>query len=234
MRIASSFIPTSFGIFLFSVSTVVAVTRQECKTKYLPPLLECIDSFEGKGTPSCDLLPIPDFAMPQNQANEQGYWIQTLRNTPTSHVFAVSENAYNSLIVVDVPAAKAARGIKLNLNQKGNLRKLQGVGAAGPVEESEDADGIAVKDADGITVAFIDFPPTFIHPDGNGSHLISALGDILDTLEATTDDIAKFELIYTHGHMDHIGLANHTFKYITETLGTVFFAARLQRQCRRS
>ena len=85
------------------IPALQAVTREECKEDYLPGVLECIDSFTGKT--NCDLLPIPDFAMPQNQVNEKGYWIQQLRDTPTSHVFAVSENAYLALMMVDIPVS---------------------------------------------------------------------------------------------------------------------------------
>jgi hypothetical protein len=219
MTTAFKLASTAFGFLLFGsiLPTLAAVTREECKTDYLPPLLACIDSFEGNGTPSCDLLPIPDFAMPQNQFNEIGYWLQPLRNTPTSHVFAIGEGAYISLIVVDVPAEEAPRRGR-KLHKRGSIRGLDETDSMqGPVEESEDT---ALPD--GITVAFIDMPPTFLHPDGIGSHLISGLGEILGMLDATVEDVAKFEIIYTHGHMDHIGLANHTFQYITKTLGKYF------------
>lgn len=224
MKTAFKLASTTFGVFFLGsiLIPVVAVTREECKTDYLPTLLTCIDSFEGKGTPTCDLLPIPDFAMPQNEFNEIGYWLQPLRKTPTSHVFAISEGAYITLIVVDVPPEKAANPSSPTV-ERGGIRGLQG-----PVEESEDT---AVRDAavpDGIIVAFVDMPPTFLHTDGVGSHLISGLGDILGMLNATVEDVAKFEIMYTHGHMDHIGLANHTFEYITKTLGKYFSQSQNQ------
>jgi hypothetical protein len=214
MKTASRIASITFGfLFLGSIfPSVAAVTREECKANYLPPILDCIDSFEGKGTPVCDLLPIPDFAMSQNEVNNIGYWLQHLRNTPSSHVFAISEGAYISLIVVDVaPEEAPRRGRKLRT--RGNFRDLEEID--GPVEESEDTAAVP----NGITVAFVDCPPTFLHPDGIGSHLISGLGDILGMLDASMEDVVKFEIIYTHGHMDHIGLANHTFEYITKTLG---------------
>ncbi|CAB9524529.1 Metallo-beta-lactamase superfamily [Seminavis robusta] len=208
------------------VSCVSAVTREECKADYLPATLSCIDSFAGQGSPDCDLLPIPDHSMPQNQVNDRGYWIQELRNTPTSHVFAVSQNTYNSLIIVDVPPGEDVN--KRNLKaSKGNLkgaipRKLQdssdeiGLMMEGPAETSEDGASGRVLPND-ITVAFVDFPPAFETAGGN--HLLSALDDILDMIGATMNDVAQVEMLYSHGHTDHIGLANATFVALTETLG---------------
>ena len=224
-----SFTTTALAWILFAAVTTnntgvaEAVTREECKSDYLPALFDCMDSFAGQGHPDCDLLPIPDFAMPVNQANDLGYWILPLRNTSTSQVFAVSENAYISLILVDIsPVSEDDSGRKL----RGGTRILQeeeeeeGLMVEGPPEDSGDD---AASARVGIRVAFVDFPPTFqqFDAEGNdaGSHLISALGDILGTLGKTTDDIANVEMIYTHAHTDHIGLANHTYTYATETLG---------------
>ena len=213
-----SFIATA--LFAMTASKCcLAVTREECKADYLPTTLECIDSFAGQGRPDCDLLPIPDFAMPQNQANELGYWIQELRSTPTSHVFALSENAYNSLILVDVPPADDGDSGRKLRGKTRNLQEEEGLMIDGPVETSDD-ESASVR---GLTVSLIDFPPTFqqFDSEGNdaGSHIISALGDILETLGKTTGDIDTIEMIYTHAHNDHIGLANHTYTYVTETLG---------------
>jgi len=92
---------------------------------------------------------------------------------------------------------------------------------AAPPEVSEDATSAVV--ADGITVALVDFPPTFQQFDAEGqdagSHIISALGEILDKIGATTDDIDMIQMIYSHGHKDHIGLANHTYTSVTEKMG---------------
>lgn len=206
-----------------SIPVVQAVTREECKADYLPGLLDCIDSFTG--TPECDYLPIPDFAMPQNQANELGYWMQQLRDTPTSHVFAVSENAYTSMILVDVPPTSEVGKRRRNLGHNSLRRSLQEeedlMFEEGPSEISGEEDMMALPD--GLTFAFVDMPPTFQQFDAEGqdagSHLISAMGEILEKLGATMDDVARVELIYTHGHGDHIGLANHTYTYFTERMG---------------
>ena len=151
-----SFIATA--LFAMTASKCcLAVTREECKADYLPTTLECIDSFAGQGRPDCDLLPIPDFAMPQNQANELGYWIQELRSTPTSHVFALSENAYNSLILVDVPPADDGDSGRKLRGKTRNLQEEEGLMIDGPVETSDD-ESASVR---GLAVSLIDFPPTF-------------------------------------------------------------------------
>ena len=93
----------------------------------------------------------------------------------------------------------------------------------GPSETSEDATEVKATMVDGVTVGFEALPPTFQQFDADGkdagSHPISALGDVLDILGATTDDIGKIKMIYTHGHMDHIGLANHAHTNVTKTMG---------------
>ena len=81
-------------------AVVAAITKEECKTQYLPELLACLDA----GRDDCAPLPLLDEALPNNPVNELGYWIQNLRDTPETQVFAVGDDGYNHMLVIDIPS----------------------------------------------------------------------------------------------------------------------------------
>ena len=81
----------------------------------------------------------------------------------------------------------------------------------------------STKDA---TVAFLDLPVQHIQRNppvtGNivGTHALSALEIIMTkVLGRPMSDIAKFEIIYSHPHSDHVGATNATYSILTQTWG---------------
>lgn len=82
------------------------ISREECMKEYLPKRLACYDT-DGP----CDPLPIPTESMSKTTLNEKGYGFDVLRATPTTRVYAVTENAYWFLVVMDFPPKESSRGL---------------------------------------------------------------------------------------------------------------------------
>lgn len=188
-------------VALFS-SAIAQVTFEECKAG-LPDYLACLDG----GVEDCGVLPVPDFAFPQDEANEHGYALKHLRHSPNTHIFAIGDFALWAAIIVDVsPAAETSVGRTVPDARKTlRGRRLQGDPDMdgppfAPVETSnEDIEPRLANPS--ITVRLIDFPESFLHFGADGSieghHHLCAVNDILDFLNATMSDVAAIEMMYS-------------------------------------
>lgn len=186
-------------VALVVAPSLAQVTVEQCRSEYLPNVLDCWENSEP-GCNACPRLPIPVESQPSQIPNDMGFYLQHLRDTPTTHVFELGDFTYNSLIVVDVAEAEAERK---------NLRRLEGEIPEVPVEDI--FDGI-------ITIAIVDFPENYYMRDETGAVVgymaIQAVLDILAQLGATLEDVASIEMIYSHAHMDHIGAANYSLNAV--------------------
>jgi len=140
--------PTRFALaaalpsFLLFVPTMTGatVTMDDCKATYLPELLECLDNENTTSMKDCPYLPIPDSALAKEDTTDLGYWIKHIRDTPTTHVFAVGDNAYTNMIIVDVADPDAVAVAK---KSGGGRRYLRYAPLPSGADDSDEDDGPA-------------------------------------------------------------------------------------------
>jgi len=227
----------------FLATVVSAVTEQECLDTYLPARIACYDT-EGP----CDALPIPDFAFPNIDAGESGYAIQVLRSSEYTHVYHVTEFAYNFLVVLDMPdgaayhrgdedsasidtesssndAGRRRLGNKIKKSKGGKGSKVKGSGS----KKSSKTKKLTSKGGGGgrntVSVAIIDMPTGSFELRNEtgavvGSLVTTAIDEILFDMEGfTVDDIGDVYMILSHNHMDHVGTASITLDHIETNWG---------------
>jgi glyoxylase-like metal-dependent hydrolase (beta-lactamase superfamily II) len=134
----------------------------------------------------CDNLPIPDSAFGRTPDPEKGYFIETLR----PGMYAVGEGSYFFLVVLSA--------LRTQKSKKGGKNK-------------------------GYEVAIFDFPEgNFVLRNSTtgavtGSLVTNAIDEIVFNMNnLTKSDIRKVQMVYTHGHFDHIGAATITHKHIED------------------
>ena len=205
--------PVVFAFLAFAMAEVQAITQEECETKHLPELLECMDTSSGA---NCGYLPVLDASLDANPRNDIGYWMQNIRDTATTQVFVVGNERFHNMIVIDTPLSAPDQGARTR--RRRGLKKNKRNRKTGSKLSDDDRDLVFPKD---ITVAFIDLPDSHIqlNPETRqpiGHHSISALHEIMNKkLNRPFDDIAKIEIIYSHQHQDHIGGTNITYSMLT-------------------
>jgi glyoxylase-like metal-dependent hydrolase (beta-lactamase superfamily II) len=96
----------SIGIYASLAFVTKAIPMQECIDDFLPARVACYDT-DGP----CDLLPVADESFPTQPLGENGYGIQLIRSSPTTHVYTVTEGAYFMMVALDLP--KISRKNKL-------------------------------------------------------------------------------------------------------------------------
>lgn len=175
--------------FLLAIAILAlpALGRDQCDQAAIDLRVACYDT-DGP----CDNLPIPASAFGTPVDPQKGYFVHALR----PGMYAVSEGGYIFLVV---------------LSKVKTEKEKSGKEGSGSDKKGNDK---------GYEVAIFDFPEgSFVIRDDTGavtgSLVTNAIEDIVFNINnLTKSDIRKVQMVYTHGHFDHIGAATITHNHI--------------------